>query len=74
MPNAELKSFVVPREYREALKGIAVPEKDIRTLNPSRVRPVIADPTKAKYQYGLREGQIEELKSKIILGSGKNGK
>ncbi|EQA02711.1 VENN motif pre-toxin domain-containing protein [Glaesserella parasuis] len=73
LPNAELKSFIVPREYREVLKGIAVPEKDIRTLDPSRVRPVIADPTKAKYQYGLREGQIEELKSKIILGSGKNG-
>jgi len=71
--NAEIKSFVIPREYRKQIQDLAVAEKDIRVKDPDRVRPVIADPTKAKHQYGLRASQIEELKYKIKQGSGKNG-
>lgn len=73
LPNAEIKSFVIPREYRKQIQDLAVAEKDIRVKDPDRVRPVIADPTKAKHQYGLRASQIEELKYKIKQGSGKNG-
>ncbi|PRJ67579.1 hemagglutinin repeat-containing protein [Haemophilus influenzae] len=73
LTNAEIKSFVIPREYRKQIQDLAVAEKDIRVKDPDRVRPVIADPTKAKHQYGLRASQIEELKYKIKQGSGKNG-
>jgi filamentous hemagglutinin len=36
-------------------------------------KPVIADPTKAKDQYGVRPHQFDELKNSIIQGSGKDG-
>jgi filamentous hemagglutinin len=36
-------------------------------------KPVIADPTKAKKQYGIRPHQFDELKNSIIQGSGKDG-
>jgi filamentous hemagglutinin len=42
--------------------------------NPSlKGRPLIADPTKAPDQFGLRPAQIEALKRIIVKGSGRNG-
>ncbi|OOF45190.1 hypothetical protein BKK52_12825 [Rodentibacter trehalosifermentans] len=73
LPNAEIKRFSVPREFRNEIADIAVSEKNVGILDPNKRLPVIADPTKADYQYGLRKEQIELLKSKIIEGSGKNG-
>ncbi|NEN76472.1 hypothetical protein F9B74_09140 [Pelistega sp. NLN82] len=73
LPGAEIKRFAVLREFRKDIADIAISEKDIKSKDPTKVKPVIADPTKANYQYGLRKDQIELLKSKIIEGSGKNG-
>ncbi|WP_279572140.1 hypothetical protein [Volucribacter amazonae] len=70
---AEIKSFRIPKSFRNEISDIAIEEKKIKTDDPNRLQPVIADPTKAKYQYGLRKEQIKKLKSNIIEGSGKNG-
>jgi hypothetical protein len=72
MEGATIKSFEVSKSFLEKLRREAVKENKAR--NPeNRNKPIIADPTKAKDQYGVRPHQFDELKNSIIQGSGKDG-
>lgn len=52
---------------------LAVRERDVRFSDPNRIKPVIADPTKATNQFGIRPQVLKDLENKIHKGSGKNG-
>jgi hypothetical protein len=62
-----VRSFEVPRTYLEGLQRTAVPEA-MKDQFPGH--PLIADPTKAPNQFGLRPTQIEWLRANSIPGSG----
>ena len=65
---ATVRSFEVPRSFLEGLQGAAVPEP-LADQFPGR--PLIADPSKAPDQYGLRPTQIDWLRANSIPGSGR---
>ena len=72
MDGATIKSFEVPKSFLEKLRQQAIKESMAR--NPeNKDKPIIADPTKANDQYGIRPSQFDELKNSIIQGSGKDG-
>jgi RHS repeat-associated protein len=70
-PLAKIKSFEVPSSYVDDIRNQAVSEADIKKLDPGRTRPVIADPTKADDQFGIRPNMLPDLRKNIIPGSGK---
>lgn len=74
MPNATAKTFEVPRSVLRDLKQQAISERKRAIDDPQGVKPLVADPTKADNQFGLRKEQIEKLKNTIIQGTGKNGR
>ena len=55
---ADIKVFPVPKSFLEELGQTAVAESEAAQFPQS---PVIADPTKAANQFGLRASQIEKL-------------
>jgi hypothetical protein len=63
-----IKSFEVPKTFLEELRRIAVPQR-LKEQFPNR--PEIADPTKTIDQFGLTAEQIEQLRSIIVPGSGR---
>ena len=56
--------------FLDKIRKNAVYESEVKF---NKDKPVIADPTKAKDQYGIRPHQFDELKNSIIQGSGKDG-
>ncbi len=66
-PDNVIKSVDVPRSYLNELRATAVPEAE-RAANPDK--PVIADPTKARDQFGLSGQQIDKLREAAVPGSG----
>ncbi|MBK4119389.1 hypothetical protein JHE03_24220, partial [Pluralibacter gergoviae] len=70
MDGATIKTFEVPSSVLTDLRKNAVSESEVKNY-PNR--PIIADPTKAPDQYGIRPDQIRDLQDKIIKGSGQNG-
>lgn len=70
MEGATIKKFEVPQSVLEDLRKNAIHESKIKEIDPNKTKPIIADPTRASNQYGLREQQIKELQDKIIQGSG----
>ena len=74
LPGAQVKTFTVPKSVVDDLKKRAVPEKKVRVADPNKLQPVIADPTKAKNQFGIRPHDFRDFENKIIKGSGKNGR
>lgn len=71
MDGATIKTFEVPNSVLDDLRKTAVKESVAR-LPENKGKPVIADPTKAKDQYGIRPEKLKELQDKIIQGTGKN--
>lgn len=71
MDNATIKTFEVPNSVLDDLRKTAVKESVAR-LPENKGKPVIADPTKAKDQYGIRSEKLKELQDKIIQGTGKD--
>lgn len=71
MDGAAIKTFEVPHSVLDDLRNTAVKESVAR-LPENKGKPVMADPTKAKDQYGIRPEKLEELKDKIIQGTGRN--
>ncbi|CAD6548933.1 hypothetical protein [Paraburkholderia metrosideri] len=67
-PDNTIKTFTVPKSFVDQLRTSAV-EESRRSINPGK--PVVADPTKARDQFGLSQQQIEQLRRVIIPGSGK---
>ncbi|OCG38510.1 hypothetical protein A9G25_12130 [Gilliamella sp. Bif1-4] len=70
MEGATIKSFKVSKSFLDKIRKNAVYESEVKF---NKDKPVIADPTKAKDQYGIRPHQFDELKNSIIQGSGKDG-
>jgi hypothetical protein len=70
MAGAVMKSFEVPESFLEELRASAVPESMAKQF-PGK--PLIADPTKAPDQFGLRSEQIKKLKEEIVQGTGRVG-
>ncbi len=70
MEGATIKSFEVSKSFLDEVKKNAVFESEVKY---NKDKPVIADPTKADNQYGIRPNQFDELNKSIIQGSGKNG-
>jgi hypothetical protein len=68
-PDNVIKSVEVPRSYLNELRATAVPESQ-RASAPDR--PVIADPTKARDQFGLSGQQIDRLRDVAVPGSGRD--
>ncbi len=62
-----IKSFEVPRSFLNELRATAVPES-VRSAHADK--PVIADPTKARDQFGLAGEQIGKLREVTVQGSG----
>ncbi|MDO2440947.1 hemagglutinin repeat-containing protein [Enterobacter nematophilus] len=71
MDDATIKTFEVPNSVLDDLRRTAVKESVAR-LPENKGKPVIADPTKAKDQYGIRPEKLKELQDKIIPGTGKD--
>jgi len=71
MDGATIKTFEVPHSVLDDLRNTAVKESVAR-LPENKGKPVIADPTKAKDQYGIRPEKLKELQDKIIHGTGKD--
>ncbi|NIH41400.1 filamentous hemagglutinin N-terminal domain-containing protein [Enterobacter asburiae] len=71
MDDATIKTFEVPNSVLDDLRRTAVKESVAR-LPENKGKPVIADPTKAKDQYGIRPEKLKELQDKIIQGTGKD--
>lgn len=71
MDGVAVKTFDVPGSVLEDLRRPAVKESVAR-LPENKGKPVIADPTKAGDQYGIRPEKLQELKDKILQGSGKD--
>ncbi|MEI7264192.1 hemagglutinin repeat-containing protein [Pectobacterium carotovorum] len=71
MDNTSIKTFEVPNSVLDDLRKTAVKESVAR-LPENKGKPVIADPTKAKDQYGIRPEKLKELQDKIIQGTGKD--
>ncbi|NTY88836.1 hypothetical protein FCH33_18855 [Serratia fonticola] len=71
MDGATIKTFEVPHSVLDDLRNTAVKESVAR-LPENKGKPVIADPTKAKDQYGIRPEKQKELQDKIIQGTGKD--
>ncbi|EEM8546713.1 filamentous hemagglutinin N-terminal domain-containing protein [Salmonella enterica] len=69
MEGATVKTFEVPKSVLDDLRKNAVSESEVK-LYPNR--PIIADPTKAPDQYGIRPDKIKDLQDKIIQGTGKD--
>lgn len=69
MEGATVKTFEVPKSILSDLRKNAVSESEVK-LYPNR--PIVADPTKAPDQYGIRPDQIKNLQDKIIQGTGKD--
>ncbi|HEY4468769.1 MAG TPA: hemagglutinin repeat-containing protein [Klebsiella sp.] len=69
MEGATVKTFDVPKSVLDDLRKNAVSESEVK-LYPNR--PIIADPTKAPDQYGIRPDKIKDLQDKIIQGTGKD--
>ncbi|WP_221305973.1 hypothetical protein, partial [Paraburkholderia sp. WSM4180] len=67
-PDNTIRAFTVPKSFVDQLRTSAV-EEGRRSINPGK--PVVADPTKARDQFGLSQQQIEQLRRVIIPGSGK---
>ncbi|MGE3540692.1 MAG: RHS repeat-associated core domain-containing protein [Candidatus Tectimicrobiota bacterium] len=63
-----IKSFEVAKTFLEELRRIAVPQR-LKKQFPSR--PEIADPSKARDQFGLTAEQIERLRRVLVPGSGR---
>ncbi|XKM14524.1 hemagglutinin repeat-containing protein [Orbaceae bacterium ac157xtp] len=70
MDGATIKSFEVSKSFLDEIKKNAIFESEVKF---NKDKPVIADPTKADDQYGIRPNQFDELKNSIIQGSGKDG-
>lgn len=66
----QIKSFQVPTSYVDNLRNTAVMENKIKTDDPGKLRPVVADPTKAPDQFGIRPHLLDDLRNNIIPGSG----
>ena len=71
MDGVTVKTFDVPGSVLEDLRRSAVKESVAR-LPENKGKPVIADPTKAGDQYGIRPEKLQELQDKILQGSGKD--
>ena len=71
-PDATVKTFTVPKSVLKDLQKAAIHEKDIKRLDPNKIKPVIADPTKALNQFGVRPNSLKDFEDKIHKGSGKN--
>ncbi|WP_227521300.1 hemagglutinin repeat-containing protein [Raoultella sp. T31] len=69
MEGATVKTFDVPKSVLDDLRKNAVSESEVK-LYPNR--PIVADPTKAPDQYGIRPDKIKDLQDKIIQGTGKD--
>ncbi|QQO08996.1 hypothetical protein [Breznakiella homolactica] len=69
MNGATIKTFEVPQSVVEELRKSAVAEDLVKDFPD---RPIIADPTKAADQYGIRPDGLKSLQDKIIQGSGKD--
>jgi hypothetical protein len=65
--SSTVRTFQVPRSFQDGLRATSVPE-ELRSNFPGS--PLIADPTKAPDQYGLRPSQIDLLRRNIIPGTG----
>ncbi len=74
LPDVQVKTFTVPKSVVDDLNKIALPENKVKTYDPNRLRPVIADPTKATNQFGIRPHDFRNFENQIIKGSGKNGR
>ena len=68
MTDAQVKSFEVPQSFLDDLRSIAVLESEVADF-PGR--PILVDSTKAPDQFGLRAEQIEELRKRVLAGSGR---
>lgn len=73
MDNAMMKIFKEPNYVLDNLRKTAVIESVAR-LPEKKGKPVIADPMKAKDQYGIRPEKLKELQDKIIQGTGKDAR
>ncbi|WP_414453877.1 hemagglutinin repeat-containing protein, partial [Enterobacter roggenkampii] len=71
MEGATIKTFDVPTSVLNDLRNSAVKE-NVARLPENKGKPVIADPTKADDQYGIRPEKLKDLQDKIIRGSGKD--
>lgn len=71
MDKATIKTFKVPNSVLDDLRKTAVKES-VAQLPGNKGKPVIADPRKAKDQYGIRPEKLKELQDKIIQGTGKD--
>lgn len=71
MEGATIKTFEVPTSVLNDLRNSAVKE-NVARLPENKGKPVIADPTKADDQYGIRPEKLKDLQDKIIRGSGKD--
>lgn len=71
MDGATIKTFEVPHSVLDDLRKTVVKESVAR-LPENKGKPVIADPTKAKNQYGIRPKKLKDLQDKIIQGTGKD--
>ncbi|MCL9667424.1 hypothetical protein L2C91_03410 [Rosenbergiella epipactidis] len=67
MEGTTIKTFEVPTSVINDLRNSAVKESVAR-LPENKGKPVIADPTKANDQYGIRPDKLKELQDKIIQG------
>ena len=74
LPDAQVKTFTVPKSVVDDLNKRALPENKVRTHDLNRLQPVIADPTKAENQFGIRPHDFRNFENQIINGSGKNGR
>lgn len=71
MEDATIKTFEVPTSVLNDLRNSAVKE-NVARLPENKGKPVIADPTKADDQYGIRPEKLKDLQDKIVRGSGKD--
>ena len=70
MEGATIKTFEVPTSVLNDLRNSAVKE-NVARLPENKGKPVIADPTKADDQYGIRPEKLKDLQDKIIRGQEK---
>lgn len=68
-PDKTIKSFEVPKSFVQKLRASVVEEAK-RPLSAGK--PVIADPTKARNQFGLSREKIEQLRNIIVPETGRS--
>ncbi|MFQ5620073.1 MAG: hypothetical protein ACE5FR_14005, partial [Rhodospirillales bacterium] len=66
-----LKSFNVEREFLDDVRRQAIPSDERRESPAKMQKPIRVDETKAPDQFGLTEGDIQELRRFIVQGTGR---